>query len=69
MSEIIEVESIRRLDVGVGETLVFTLPDRLSMKEIDDLREKVEAHLPAGVRVLFTAPGVEMTVVVADDNP
>lgn len=56
MSETIEVESIRRLNIKAGETLVFALPDRLSMQEMDDARERVEAHLPAGVKVLFISP-------------
>lgn len=68
MSETIEVELIRRLNIKADETLVITLPERLSMQDMDDARKRVEAHLPAGVKVLFTTPGVEMAVVAADDN-
>jgi hypothetical protein len=73
MTQTIEVESIRRLDVKPGETLVFTFPYPHSMKELDELRAKVEANLPAGVKVLFTSPEVELTVVavaaVSDEEP
>jgi hypothetical protein len=74
VSETIEVESIRRLDVKPGETLVITLPHHLSAQEMDELRVKIEDRLPDGVKALLTSPDVELTVVAAgpltsDDEP
>jgi hypothetical protein len=63
VSETIEVESIRRLDVKPGETLCVKLPGGPSEAEMDRLRALLTDNLPEGVKVLFFGSGVEVFVV------
>lgn len=63
MSETIEVESIRRLDVKPGETLVVTVPDDLTEQEIHDTRDALLKNLPDGVAAIVMNRDVELSVV------
>ena len=65
MSETIEIESIRRLDVKPGETLCIKLPGRESASELARLRALVQENLPDGVKLLLLMPDVDVFVVNA----
>lgn len=68
MTQTIEVESIQRLDINPGETLVVGLPDRATSEEAARVKAAVEAAVPAGVQVLIKSANIELTVV-ADGCP
>lgn len=68
MSQAIEVESIRRLDIKPGELLVATLPARATRQEMDQVRVGLQQHLPDGVRLVIMSEDIELSVV-ADGCP
>ena len=68
MPQTIEVESIQRLDVKPGETLVVRLPERTTSEVARQVKAAVEAAVPDGVQVLITSANIELTVV-ADGCP
>jgi hypothetical protein len=59
----IPLESIKRLDVHPGETLIITVPDDLDQHELHVLRERLKAEIPEGVRVLIVPPSMDVQVV------
>lgn len=65
MSETIELESISRLDVKPGETLVLRMPYRLSPQNVAAIEQRVRPHLPDGVRLLVIERDVEPFVVAS----
>lgn len=62
MSQTIEVESIRRLDIKPGETLVATLPISATPNHAAQAYAELKARLPDDVKVLVVS-GVELTVL------
>lgn len=66
MTQTIEVESIRRLDVKPGETLVFTLPARCTMADADRVK-RVAADVLPGVAILVVGEGTQLQVVANTD--
>jgi hypothetical protein len=64
----IRVESIRRLDVKPGETLVVRAAKRVNQQIAADIRRLIEPHLPQGVGVLVLGPDFDLEVVSAS-NP
>ena len=66
MTQAIEVEDIRRLVIGEGETLVVRVPTR-NTAEINAARDGLCAHLP-GVNVLVIGPDVDLQVL-CPSNP
>ena len=63
MTQTIEVESIRRLDIKPGETLVVGLPERATREEMEQVRATLPNYLPDGVKVLITSANIELSVV------
>lgn len=71
MTESIPIESIRRIDVKPGETLLVRMPiDYMDPDEIDNATELLQGALPDGVKILITNTNVEFAVasVVAGDS-
>jgi len=62
VSELIEVESIRRLAIKPGEILVVRIPLR-GDAEIAAVRDQLQGLLPDGTTVMVTGPDVDMHVV------
>lgn len=62
MSRTIELESIRRLDIKPGETLVVRVPTR-DTAAIREARDGLIAALPRGVKVLVIGPDVDLSVL------
>jgi hypothetical protein len=69
VSDHIKIESIRRVDVKPGETLVIRLPEEtfLNPDGLARLRQELEANLPDGVKTLIVKAGVELEVVAQTD--
>lgn len=68
MSEAFNIESIRRLDVRPGETLVVTVRDPVSREEFERLVSDIRPKFPDGIKVLFVTANVELGVVSADTS-
>jgi predicted nucleic acid-binding OB-fold protein len=62
------VESIRRLEVKAGETLVVRVPSLTSKLQLEDIKATAQANLPDGVRVLVSNGEVELFVVANADG-
>ena len=62
MSQTIELESIKRLDIRAGETLVATLPTHATMQDCDCAKAALESALP-NVKVLVVSHGVDLEVL------
>jgi hypothetical protein len=74
MSELIEVESIKRLSIKSGETLVLQLPESMDMATVEATQDRVLRELPdwlgiPDVRLLVLHGDIELTVISegADD--
>lgn len=67
MTETIELDSVRRLDVKPGEILVFKTPDNASLNAdaVQELADKIRQRIPEGVEVLILANGVDLAGVVS----
>ena len=63
MTQTIEVESIRRLDIKPGETLVVGLPDGATPEDAARVKDAVEARVPHGVNVIVMSAGIDLTAV------
>jgi hypothetical protein len=63
VSEHIEIESIRRLDVKPGETLVFTLGRDITRENFDEAVQALESRVPTGVKVLVLSGPIDISVV------
>lgn len=61
----IEVESIRRLDVKPGETLVVRVGDGADQETVEHIAHVMRERLPRGVDLLVVASDVELQVVAA----
>jgi hypothetical protein len=68
VSQTIELESIRRLDIKPGEYLVVTLPADTWRETVHQIREQMEAHLPEGVKLMLMSANVELSVL-CPSNP
>lgn len=68
MSETIELESISRLEIKPGETLVVRVDLRLSQAEALDVKRRIQPHLPDGVKLLVVGEGVDLQVVARDSE-
>lgn len=67
MTQQIEIESIARLDVKPGETLVVNLGNRLiTVEQRNQIADTVRQHMPEGVEVLITIGDVELKVIGKD---
>lgn len=67
MSETFELESIRRLDIKSGETLVVTTPADVRPHELQRISEQLRQTLP-DVRILVVNGNVDMQVL-CPSNP
>lgn len=67
MSESIEVESIRRLDVKPGETLVVNLGRDTRPEEFDAICRSFKGRFPDGVKVLCLAGDVDLSVIATSE--
>lgn len=56
-------ESIRRLEVKPGETVVVRLPMTATEDTLDEFCEVFKKNLPDGVRCLIVSDDIELTVV------
>jgi hypothetical protein len=63
MSQTIELESIRRLDIKPGEILVATLPRRATQEHASFAHAQLKANLPDGVEVLVVTADVDLSVL------
>lgn len=63
MSETIELESIRRLDIKPGETLVVRFDQHITDQFAKDAKERIRPNLPDDVKLLVLGPGIELEVV------
>lgn len=63
----IPIESISRLDVKPGETLVVQMDVRLTQQDAHDIRGRILPHLPDGVRLLVVGSGIELTALTLAD--
>lgn len=69
MSQTIELESIRRLDIKPGETLVATLPRDARPEHAEMVSAHLKDMVPDGVKVLVVTEDVDLTVLSADQCP
>lgn len=69
MTQAIEVESIRRLDINPGETLVVGLPERATPEDVARVHATLPDYLPDGVDLLVVAANVDLSVIAADQCP
>lgn len=69
MTQTIEVESIRRLDIKPGETLVVGLPERATQQDMDQVRAALTDRVPDGVKLLIVSSNVDLDVLAADPCP
>jgi hypothetical protein len=63
VKQTIEVDSIARLDIKPGETLLVTVPTPTSRDEVHAIRDAFMTQLPEGVRVLIKSGDIEVSVV------
>lgn len=68
MSQTIEVESIRRLDIKPGETLVVTLPAGTPAEDVQRIRDLILDHVPDGVKLMLVSADVDLSVL-CPSNP
>jgi hypothetical protein len=57
------IESIKRLDVRPGDTLVFTVPAGLNCEEHDLIRQSLKAYLPDSITWIVVTADVTLSVV------
>lgn len=62
MTQTIEVESIRRLDIKPGETLVATVPAATRPDDVERIAACLRAELP-NVKVLVVSDTVDLQVL------
>lgn len=67
MTQTIEVESIRRLDIRAGETLVATVPASVPHADVERIAACLRAELP-DVKVLVVSDTVDLQVL-CPSNP
>lgn len=65
MTQTIELESIRRLNIKPGETLVVGLPERAGPDQARQAMATLKACIPPGVAVLVVEHGTTLDVLVA----
>jgi hypothetical protein len=63
VSQTIEVESIRRLDIKPGETLVVGLPEGTRPEHVPPIRTVLEENMPDDVKLIFVSHGVSLGVI------
>lgn len=64
--EMIPVESIKRLDVRPGDTLVVTVPDDTDPKTFNLIADAFDGRMPDDVKVVVVTAGIEMQVVTPE---
>lgn len=57
----IEIEDVKRLNVGPGDVLLVTVPSGTTPERANDIRNRFETRLP--VRVLVKTADVQVQVV------
>lgn len=63
----VEIESLARLDVKPGETLVVRVPaEGLTFEYVRQLEDGLCARLPAGVNFIILGADVDLSVVSSD---
>lgn len=67
-ADLLPVESIARLDVKPGETLVVRCCRSTRPQDAATLRRQAEANVPDGVKVLIVASDIELSVITARDE-
>ena len=68
MSQTIEVESIRRMVVNPGETLVVTL-EKPTQEQAEYIRHRMRDYLPDGVGILVVSSDITLNVVASSTLP
>lgn len=66
MSDTIGIESIQRLDVKPGETLVVTLSDGVTQEAFERMADVLRQKLPADVKLLIVNEAVKFGVVSSE---
>lgn len=69
MTQTIELESIRRLDIKPGEILVAGLPDGATAETGARVKAALEAAVPDGVNVLVKSASIDLSVVACPSSP
>lgn len=67
MSQTIELESLRRVDIKPGETLVAAVPRGYTEEALHRMHSHLTRGLPHGVNVLIVADDVDLSVVAGPD--
>ncbi len=62
----VELESIRRLAIKPGETLVATLPRDTDPQTFHKVKDAIAGHLPYGVKLILMLAHVELQVIGPD---
>lgn len=60
-----EVESIHRLEIKAGETLVVRVPVHTRPEQVEALGALIRERLPEDVKCLFVSADVEFEVVAS----
>lgn len=63
MSDPIMLESVQRLDVKPGETVVLKLAAEPTEQEAQRITEQLRRAIPDGAKLLLLGPGMEISVV------
>ena len=63
MSQTIELESIKRLDIKPGEILMVGLPEGARPEAVPPIRAMLEEAMPDGVTMIFVSHDVSLGVV------
>lgn len=66
--ELISIESIRRLDVKPGGTLVVTMPEPLSAQEFERATTHLKDLLPEGIKIIVTTHNVDFSVIAGGND-
>lgn len=69
MTQTIELESIKRLDIKPGETLVATLPAAMTHADMLRVKDHLVAALPPDVRLFVTSTDVDLSVLACPPGP
>lgn len=63
MSQTVELESIRRLDIRAGETLVVTLPEGATAQYAQQVHAALAAIVSPLVEIAVVSHGVDLQVL------
>lgn len=68
MSDLIEIESLARLNIQAGEVLVARFPESLSEWDVRVLAARIKDSIPAGIRLMVLHGDIELSVLAKGDD-